>query len=91
MSGKQFDLPYRWVILIKFVFGTNLYFGKTLQFRFSYIVKGGAKVSLEPKQFYSVQNNLYAKVAHLGMVAYHQTPTLFKPDLLCKTINLFKL
>lgn len=50
MFGKQtFVLPYRWTTQIKLISADKPYSGKTLQFHFLYVVKEGAKFSLEAK------------------------------------------
>ena len=61
-------LPYRWATQIKFISANNPYSGKELWFRFFYVVKGGTNVSLGPpgSRLPLAQNNLHAKVAHLG-------------------------
>lgn len=59
-----------WDIQIKFISGNNSYTDKDLQFRFFCIVKGAAKISLEPtwSLLPSAQNSPYTKVTHCGEV-----------------------
>jgi len=68
----MFDLPYRGVTQINWSLLINPYSGKDPQFRFFYVVKGGAELSLEPEgsRWPSTQNNLHAKVAIMGWPAF---------------------
>ena len=43
----MFALPYRWVTQIKFISANNSDSEKDPQFKFFFVVKGGAEVSLE--------------------------------------------
>ena len=63
-------LPCRLVTQKTFIPANNLSSGKDPQSTFFYVVKGEAKVSLEPvgSQLPSAQNNLREEVACLGEV-----------------------
>lgn len=65
LDDQMFVLPYRWVIQINFISG-KYSFWKRPQCRFFSVVKGGAKVSLEPtgSVLPSAQNSPRTKVAH---------------------------
>lgn len=77
----MFALPYSGVTQIKFVSANDPYSGEDPQFSFFYIVKGRAKVSLEPtrSQSPSAQNNLHDKVAQLGVACLQ--PNERKPKI----------
>lgn len=57
----MFALPYKRVIQIKFISANNPYFGKDSQFRVFYVVKGEAKISLEP----TGSQMLWLKIIHM--------------------------
>ena len=64
----MFALPYIWVTQIKFISVNNPYSGKDLQFRFSCVFNGGAKVSFEytESQLPQLKINQMARVTHFG-------------------------